>query len=83
MKGSILKSITAGPPLDPPDGSAPAPALVQRSPFATPDGDDGRSVLMEDIAQAFAEKRQEQKAKLKRAATLLHEACDILNSLDA
>jgi hypothetical protein len=83
MKPSILKSITAGPPLDPLDGSASAPTLVQRSPFATPEGPDPRPVLMEDIAQAFAEKRHEQKAKLKRAAALLHETCDILNSLDA
>jgi hypothetical protein len=77
---SILSKITSGEPLDGP--RAPAPALVQKSPFAAP--------TMQSVVDALEMKRVETKAKHDRLAKisaeialLNREAIDLLNSLDA
>jgi hypothetical protein len=80
MNGSVLKSITSGPPLDASKAPPIPPELVHRSAFAL---DTEAPLRMEDIARAFMEKREEQKEKLKKLAGLLQEAGDILNNLDA
>lgn len=88
--GSLLKQITAGPSLDvlkpspgPSDSSA---SLAQKSAFAE---DTDPPLTMEKVADALgatlellAEKRTDQREKVKQLKSHLQSACDILNALD-
>lgn len=55
--------------------------LVEKSPFRM--AAESGLASMESISQALANKRDETRAKLRRAAALMQEAADVLNTIDA